>query len=91
MKIFERVLKRLVTRGQLTVHYAKGGSFTAGRADPEFPNLALRFHDSRVPFDIVKDPRLEPERRIWPPLSAEQRPAAQAARVDERTLRDLPQ
>lgn len=58
MKIFERVLKRLVTRGQLTVHYARGGSFTVGQPDPAFPNLALRFKDARVPFDIVKDPRL---------------------------------
>ena len=54
MKIFERVLKRLVTRGQLTVHYARGGSFTVGQPDPAFPNLALRFKDARVPFDIGK-------------------------------------
>ena len=58
MKLFERVLKRLVTRGQLTVHYANGESFTVGRPDPAFPTLALRLHDGRVPFDIVRDPRL---------------------------------
>lgn len=58
MKIFERVLRRLVTRGQLTVHYAGGGSFTVGRPEPGFPTLALRFQDRKVPFDIVKDPRL---------------------------------
>lgn len=58
MKIFERVLRRLVTRGQLTVHYAGGGSFTVGRPEPGFPTLALRFQDRMVPFDIVKDPRL---------------------------------
>lgn len=58
MKLFEVVLKRLVTRGRVTVHYANGKTITVGQADPEFPDLALRFKDGRVPFDIVKDPRL---------------------------------
>lgn len=58
MKLFELVLKRLVTRGRLTVHYANGKTVTVGQTDPEFPDMALRFKDGRVPFDIVKDPRL---------------------------------
>ncbi|MEC3909921.1 cyclopropane-fatty-acyl-phospholipid synthase family protein [Sphingobium sp. CR2-8] len=58
MKLFELVLKRLVTRGRLTVHYANGKTISVGQADPDFPDLALRFKDGRVPFDIVKDPRL---------------------------------
>ncbi len=58
MKLFELVLKRLVTRGRLTVHYANGKKLTVGQPDPAFPDLALRFKDGRVPFDIVKDPRL---------------------------------
>ncbi len=58
MKLFELVLKRLVTRGRLTVHYANGKILTVGQPDPAFPDLALRFKDGRVPFDIVKDPRL---------------------------------
>lgn len=58
MKLFELVLKRLVTRGRVTVHYANGKTITVGQSDPEFPDLALRFKDGRVPFDIVKDPRL---------------------------------
>lgn len=58
MKLFELVLKRLVTRGRVTVHYANGKTITVGQSDPDFPDLALRFKDGRVPFDIVKDPRL---------------------------------
>ena len=58
MKLFERVLKRLVARGQLRIFYADGSSFTVGQPHPDFPDLALRFKDRRVPFDIVKDPRL---------------------------------
>ncbi|NML11896.1 class I SAM-dependent methyltransferase [Sphingobium sp. AR-3-1] len=58
MKLFELVLKRLVTRGRLTVHYANGKKVTVGLPDPAFPDLALRFKDGRVPLDIVKDPRL---------------------------------
>ena len=58
MKLFERVLKRLVTRGQVRVFYADGSSTTVGQPHPDFPDLALRFKDRRVPFDIVRDPRL---------------------------------
>jgi cyclopropane-fatty-acyl-phospholipid synthase len=58
MKLFDRVLKRLVTRGQLTVFYPDGSSSVVGKADPAFPSLAMRLHDSRVPFDIIRDPRL---------------------------------
>lgn len=58
MKLFERVMQRLVTRGQLTVHQSNGTRFTVGRPDPAFPDLALRLADNHVPLDIVKDPRL---------------------------------
>lgn len=58
MRLFDRVIKRLVTRGQLTIIYQGGRKVTVGTPDPDFPSLALRFHDKRVPFDIVKDPRL---------------------------------
>lgn len=58
MKLFERVLQRLVSRGQLTVYLANGGHIIVGRSDPSFPDLALRFADKKVPLDIVKDPRL---------------------------------
>ena len=58
MKLFDRVINRLVTRGQLTIIYPDGRKVTAGAPDPAFPSLALKFRDARVPFDIIKDPRL---------------------------------
>ena len=58
MKLFDRVINRLVTRGQLTIIYHDGRKVTAGAPDPAFPSLALKFKDARVPFDIIKDPRL---------------------------------
>ncbi|WP_242129051.1 cyclopropane-fatty-acyl-phospholipid synthase family protein [Sphingobium sp. Sx8-8] len=58
MKIFDRVIKRLVTRGQLSIFYHDGKKIIAGTPEPGFPELALKFHDGRVPFDIIKDPRL---------------------------------
>ena len=58
MKLFDRVIKRLVTRGQLSIYYHDGRKITVGSPEPGFPSLALKFHDARVPFDIIKDPRL---------------------------------
>lgn len=58
MKLFDRVINRLVTRGQLTIIYHDGRKVTAGAPNPAFPSLALKFRDARVPFDIIKDPRL---------------------------------
>ncbi|BAV64724.1 SAM-dependent methyltransferase [Sphingobium cloacae] len=58
MKIFDRVLKRLVSQGQLTVIYHDGSSATVGTPDPAFPSVTLKFLDARVPIDIMKDPRL---------------------------------
>ena len=58
MKLFDRVIKRLVTRGQLTIIYHDGRKVTVGTPDPAFPSLALKFQDARVPFDIIRDPRL---------------------------------
>ena len=58
MTVFERILRRLVARGQLTIHTPDGRHFTVGRSDPAFPDLALRLHDGRAAFDIVRDPRL---------------------------------
>ena len=58
MKLFDRVINRLVTRGQLTIIYHDGRKVTAGTPDPAFASLALKFRDARVPFDIMRDPRL---------------------------------
>ncbi len=58
MRLFDRILKRLVTLGQLTVIYHDGTTTTVGTPDPAFPPLALKFLDARVPFDVMRDPRL---------------------------------
>ncbi len=58
MRLFDRLLKRLVTRGQLTVRYADGRSVTVGTPAEGFPTLAMTFLDGRVPLDIMRDPRL---------------------------------
>ncbi|WP_375195131.1 class I SAM-dependent methyltransferase [Sphingobium sp.] len=58
MKLFDRVIKRLVTRGQLSIFYHDGKKITVGTPEPGFPALALKFSDARVPFDIIRDPRL---------------------------------
>jgi len=58
MKLFIRVLRRLVTRGQLTVIFHDGQRATVGSPDPAMPAMALKFRDRRVPFDIMRDPRL---------------------------------
>ncbi|MGV3769730.1 MAG: class I SAM-dependent methyltransferase [Sphingobium phenoxybenzoativorans] len=58
MWLFEKVLSRLVSRGRLTLVYSDGRSRQFGAADPDFPDLTLKLHDKRVPFDIVRDPRL---------------------------------
>jgi cyclopropane-fatty-acyl-phospholipid synthase len=58
MWLFEKVLNRLVQKGRLTLIYADGRTRLFGAADPAFPDVTMRLHDKRVPFDIVKDPRL---------------------------------
>jgi cyclopropane-fatty-acyl-phospholipid synthase len=56
--MLDRVLDRQVQRGQLTVTYASGRTATFGRPVEDFPNVALRFTDGKVPRDILLDPRL---------------------------------
>ena len=56
--LFERFLRRIVHRGTLRVQYADGSSARFGQPEPGFPDIAIRPADNRVPFDIVRDPRL---------------------------------
>ncbi|MBB3981860.1 cyclopropane-fatty-acyl-phospholipid synthase [Sphingobium fontiphilum] len=58
MKLLDRVLGRLVRKGQLSILYADGRRATLGQPDPDFPTMAMRFADRRVPMDIIRDPRL---------------------------------
>ena len=57
-RLLARLLARSVTRGTLAVTFADGTTRTFGRAEPGFPDAALRLADQTVARDIVLDPRL---------------------------------
>jgi len=59
-RLFEKVLASIVKQGRLEVIYADGHSTTFGTPEPGFPDVAIRFADTKVPRDIVLDPRLGP-------------------------------
>jgi cyclopropane-fatty-acyl-phospholipid synthase len=56
--LFDRLLNRLIKRGTLTVAYASGETRTYGQATAGYPDVAVRFTDTKVGRDIVLDPRL---------------------------------
>ena len=56
--LLDRFLSRSVRHGRLGVVFADGSASTYGTAAPGFPEIVLRFTDSRVPRDIIMDPRL---------------------------------
>lgn len=56
--LIDRFLGSIVKRGQLTLTLASGKTHTLGSREEGFPEVAIRFTDSRVPRDIVLDPRL---------------------------------
>jgi cyclopropane-fatty-acyl-phospholipid synthase len=56
--MLDRVLARLVKRGQLTLTYPSGRTITFGSPEPGFPNVAVRFADNKVARDIALDPQL---------------------------------
>ena len=57
-RLVSRFLGSTVTRGRLTVHFADGSSDVFGTPTEGFPEVAIRFGDTRVPRDILLDPRL---------------------------------
>src|SRR5579875_1243409 len=57
-RVLEKVLNRLVRRGELVITDAKGEVHRFGAADPSLQRVAVRFNDSRVPRDILRDPTL---------------------------------
>ncbi len=59
-RLFEKVLASIVKQGRLEVIYADGHSTTFGTPELGFPDVAIRFADTKVPRDIVLDPRLGP-------------------------------
>ena len=56
--LLDRFMKRSVSRGQLGVVFADGSSQVYGKESEGFPDVILRFADSKVPRDIIMDPRL---------------------------------
>ncbi len=56
--LLDRFLSRGVKQGQLGVVFADGSASTYGTPTHGFPDVVLRFTDSRVPRDIIMDPRL---------------------------------
>jgi len=58
MSILSRLLRRIVTRGTLSIRYADGASETVGTPDDAFPDVAIRFTDAAAPRAIVANPAL---------------------------------
>nr|WP_298928712.1 cyclopropane-fatty-acyl-phospholipid synthase family protein [uncultured Erythrobacter sp.] len=56
--LLDKFLSRGVKKGRLGVVFADGSDATYGTATDGFPEIVIRFGDSRVPRDIVMDPRL---------------------------------
>lgn len=58
MSLLHAVFRRLINKGVVTLIEADGSRHVFGAPDPAFPDIAVRFHDRRVAFDIVRGPRL---------------------------------
>jgi cyclopropane-fatty-acyl-phospholipid synthase len=58
MSMLDRVLSRLVKKGELVVIDHAGRRHPIGTPDPRRKPVVIRFTDRRVLFDIVRDPRL---------------------------------
>ena len=56
--LVEKFLARGVAKGRLEVTFADGSTSAFGSPADGFPEVAVRFADSRVPRDILLDPRL---------------------------------
>ncbi|AKH41199.1 cyclopropane-fatty-acyl-phospholipid synthase [Altererythrobacter atlanticus] len=57
-RLIDRLLSSLIHKGTLELTYADGTKKTFGEPAPGFPDVAIRFTDSKVPRDIVLDIRL---------------------------------
>lgn len=58
MRLFDKVIGRLVERGRLEIVYHDGHTSAFGTPEAGFPDVAIRFADAKVPRDIILDPRL---------------------------------
>ncbi|MBD2841480.1 SAM-dependent methyltransferase [Erythrobacter rubeus] len=56
--LLEKFLNKGIKQGRLGVVFADGSADTFGEAAEGFPEIVIRFTDSKVPRDIIMDPRL---------------------------------
>jgi cyclopropane-fatty-acyl-phospholipid synthase len=56
--LLEKVLNRLVRKGELVITDAKGEVHRFGAADPRLRRVAVRFNDGKVLRDVLRDPTL---------------------------------
>ncbi|NVD44056.1 SAM-dependent methyltransferase [Qipengyuania atrilutea] len=57
-KLLDRVLQSHIKRGVLEIVHADGREVRCGAPDPQFGNVRIRFTDTRVARDIVRDQSL---------------------------------
>ena len=58
MWLLDKMLRRLVTKGELTVIDHDGKTYRYGAPDPNHGPITVRLTDRKAAFDIAKDPRL---------------------------------
>ena len=58
MWLLDKGLKRLVTRGELTIIDEKGKSWRYGAPEPDLNPVTVRFADGKVANEIARDPGL---------------------------------
>ncbi|MFL0413385.1 cyclopropane-fatty-acyl-phospholipid synthase family protein [uncultured Sphingomonas sp.] len=58
MALIDIFLSRAVKRGTLTLHRPKAATRTYGTPEPGFPDVTIRFADSRVALTIARNPAL---------------------------------
>ena len=56
--LLDRFLSKTVVKGRLDVTYADGRHVHFGQPVEGYPDIAIRFADSRVPRDVIASPRL---------------------------------
>ena len=58
MWLLDKLLRRVVRHGQLTINTADGKTYIYGVPHPDYGNVTIRFRDKGVPMAIARDPGL---------------------------------
>jgi len=58
MRMLDKMLSRLMVRGELTIIDPSGATHHYGAPDPELEPVTVRVRDARVAFSIARDPAL---------------------------------